>query len=441
MSENQNIEYKQSWRDEYLKWICGFANSSGGKVCVGKDDTGKVVGIKDFKNLLVDIPNKVRDILGIVAEVNFISENNLPYLEIIVAPYPYPINYKGKYYCRSGSTNLELTGASLNKFLLEKSGKRWDGVLIPDCKIKDLSNELIIKYKEKATKSGRIYSEVLNDTNEILLENLLLVENNILKRAAILLFHYQPEKYIQGAYLKIGFFRDDDDLVFQDEIHGNLIEQIDKTLDLLKTKYTANLISYSESNRIENSPFPEFALREALINAIAHKDYSDGTPIQISVYDDHIVFWNPGHLPENWTAEYLMKKHPSKPFNPDIANALFRCGFIEAWGRGTLKMIRDSIEKQTLPPIFNVEFSGFMVILYKNAASFLIKEGISVKLIKIVEYVLKNGQITNKDVQKLLDVSKATATRMLKELDDKWIVREGETGRGTKYVIKGLIKG
>jgi ATP-dependent DNA helicase RecG len=324
---------------------------------------------------------------------------------------------------------------------MEKIGKRWDGIPIPECKLSDLNNEIIIEYKEKASRSGRIYSEVLKDTNEILLENLHLLENKIVKRAAILLFHKQPEKYIQGAYIKIGFFQEDDDLVFQDEVHGSLIEQIDKTNDLLKTKYIANLISYSVVNRVEESLFPEFSVREALLNAIAHKDYSDGTPIQISVYSDHIVFWNPGQLPENWTVEYLMKKHPSKPFNPDVANSLFRCGYIEAWGRGTLKMIRESVEKHTLPPIFNFDYSGFMVTLFKDAASLMSKEGVPDNLIKIVEFVLKNGNVKNKDVQELLSVSKATASRLLKELDGKWLEREGETGRGTKYVIKGLIKG
>jgi ATP-dependent DNA helicase RecG len=441
MSENQNIEYKQSWRDEYLKWVCGFANASGGKIYIGKDDSGEVVGVSDFKSLLVDIPNKVKDILGIMVDVNLFSEGILHFLEIVITPYPYPINYKGQYYYRSGSSKLELKGASLNKFLMEKIGKRWDGIPIPECKLSDLNNEIIIEYKEKASRSGRIYSEVLKDTNEILLENLHLLENKIVKRAAILLFHKQPEKYIQGAYIKIGFFQEDDDLVFQDEVHGSLIEQIDKTNDLLKTKYTANLISYSVVNRVEESLFPEFSVREALLNAIAHKDYSDGTPIQISVYSDHIVFWNPGQLPENWTVEYLMKKHPSKPFNPDVANSLFRCGYIEAWGRGTLKMIRESVEKHTLPPIFNFDYSGFMVTLFKDAASLMSKEGVPDNLIKIVEFVLKNGNVKNKDVQELLSVSKATASRLLKELDGKWLEREGETGRGTKYVIKGLIKG
>ena len=104
MSENQNIEWKENWRDEYLKWICGFANAAGGKIYIGTDDNGRVVGVADAKKLLEDIPNKVRDVLGIMVDVNLLEENGLQYIEIDVPPYSNPINYKGQYHYRSGST-------------------------------------------------------------------------------------------------------------------------------------------------------------------------------------------------------------------------------------------------------------------------------------------------------------------------------------------------
>lgn len=91
MSESQNIEYKQSWRDEYLKWICGFANAHGGTIFIGKDDNGKVVGVADAKQLLEEIPNKVRDVLGIVAEVNLHQTKDGDYLEIVVERSPTPM--------------------------------------------------------------------------------------------------------------------------------------------------------------------------------------------------------------------------------------------------------------------------------------------------------------------------------------------------------------
>ena len=100
MSENQNIEWKESWRDEYLKWICGFANAVGGKLYIGKDDNGKIVGVDNVKKLSEDIPNKVRDVLGIMVDVNILEEDGLEYLEIGVPAYSNPINYKGQYHYR-----------------------------------------------------------------------------------------------------------------------------------------------------------------------------------------------------------------------------------------------------------------------------------------------------------------------------------------------------
>jgi ATP-dependent DNA helicase RecG len=104
MLENQNIEYKSIWKDEYLKWICGFANAQGGTLIIGKDDDGKIVGVKNAKKLLEDLPNKITTILGIVSDVNLCETQQGDYIEIVVEPQPNPVNYKGEYHFRSGST-------------------------------------------------------------------------------------------------------------------------------------------------------------------------------------------------------------------------------------------------------------------------------------------------------------------------------------------------
>ena len=437
MPESQNIEYKVSWRDEYLKWIAGFANTEGGQLYIGINDHEEVKGIDNARKLLEDIPNKVRDVLGILVETKLHVKAEKEYLEIVVERYPYPISYKGKYYIRSGSTLQELKGNALNKFLLERTGKKWDGVPVPGIEPKDLSLGALALFRQKASNTTRIDKEVLDDADELLLENLRLREGDMLKRASVLLFHPDPEKFIPGAYTKIGFFRSDDDLVFQDEVHGSLMEQVDKVYDLLITKYTRSAIEYSGVSRVEKDLFPREALREALLNALVHKDYAEATPVQISVYPDHIVFWNPGQLPENWTANTLKSKHPSKPFNPDLANALFRCGDIESWGRGTIKMIKESVKGKILPPEFNTEMSGMMVSFFSNAKDFLKSKEMKAVHIKVVLYVLENSRISNGGVQDLCEVSKATATRYLTELEGEYLERVGKTGEGTYYKLKG----
>jgi len=120
MAEKQNIEWKESWRDEYFKWVCGYANAQGGKLFIGVDDDGVVRGISNAKELLEKLPNQVRQFMGILVDVNMLEEGDSEYLEIVVEPYPYPISYKGKYHYRSGSTKQELKGAELDKFLLKK---------------------------------------------------------------------------------------------------------------------------------------------------------------------------------------------------------------------------------------------------------------------------------------------------------------------------------
>ena len=206
MPETQNIEYKSKWRDEYLKWICGFANAKGGKIFIGKDDKGNVLGVANAKKLLEDIPNKAKDILGVIVDVNIHTTVKGDYLEIIVEDYPYPVNYKGQYHYRSGSTKQELKGAALDKFMLQKKGKKWDSVPVPKVSISDLKQETFDFFRKRAFKSKRIEEEVLTDNNAHLIENLQLKENEFLKRAAVLLFHPNPENFVTGAYIKIGFF-------------------------------------------------------------------------------------------------------------------------------------------------------------------------------------------------------------------------------------------
>jgi len=139
MKENQRVEWKETWRDEYLRWICGFANAEGGVLVIGRDDKGKAVGVANARKLLEDLPNKIRDVLGIMADVRLAKKAGKDMIEIHVDPYPTPISYKGEYHYRSGSTKQELKGAALDRFLLRKQGRTWDAAPIPNVALRDLS--------------------------------------------------------------------------------------------------------------------------------------------------------------------------------------------------------------------------------------------------------------------------------------------------------------
>ena len=328
---------------------------------IGKNDRGDLVGVANAARLLEDIPNKVRDILGIVVAVNLHSQDGLDWLDIVVEAYPSPVSYKGEYHLRSGSTKQELRGAALDRFLLRKLGRHWDGVPVPHLAVDDLDPRAIQVFRKLAGRSGRLSAVSLAESDAQLVEKLHLTEGRYLKRAAALLFHADPEKFTTGACVKLGFFRTDSDLLYQDVIEGDLFTQVDKTLDLLTTKYLRAGISYQGTQRLERLPIPEAALREAVINAIAHKDYGAAIPIQISVYEHKLIIWNAGQLPPDWSLARLMAKHPSQPANPDIASALFLAGKIESWGRG-IDLIRSACLAAACPePCFGCDSTSVWV--------------------------------------------------------------------------------
>jgi ATP-dependent DNA helicase RecG len=225
----------------------------------------------------------------------------------------------------------------------------------------DLSDRAFSHFRKRAVTSKRLPKEEVSVSNNLLLEKLRLIEGSYLKRAALLLFHPDPEAFFTGAYIKIGFFKTHTDLLYHDTIHGNLFEQVDKTMDLLLTKYMKALISYEGIHRVETYPFPEEAIREAVVNAVIHKDYGCGNPIQISVYDDQVYIWNQGKLPDEWTLEKLLDKHSSFSYNPGIATAFFQAGYLESWGGGMKKIIDECIKAGLPEPVFDFDANGLMV--------------------------------------------------------------------------------
>ena len=232
---------------------------------------------------------------------------------------------------------------------------------MPHVEIKDLSRSAIDTFRKLARQSRRLDSAVLREKLPCLIEKLHLLDGKYLKRAAVLLFHPDPELFVTGAFVKIGYFRTNVDLLYHDEIHGDLFMQVSSTMDLLLTKYLKAGISYAGIQRVESLPVPEAALREAVLNAILHKDYSSGTPVQISVYEDKLMLWNPGELPQDWTVARLKAKHPSHPFNPSVANVFFRAGQIESWGRGIERIFSSCTTAGMPPPALRCEQNGLWV--------------------------------------------------------------------------------
>ena len=251
MPELQTEEWKEIWKDDYLAWICGFANAQGGTLYIGKNDAGEIVGVKNSRKLLEDLPNKIRDALGIIVPIRLLEDSGKEYLEISVQSYPIAISYKGTYYYRSGSTNQRLVGLELESFLLRKQGATWDNLPLPSFTLDDVDDGVVNCFKKWAAKKGRIDKSALDETKETLMKKLHLMNNGYLTNAAMLLFAEDPETWQLGAFTKIGYFESDSDLRYQDEIHGSLLDQIDRIIEIVHLKYMKAKITYEGIQRIE----------------------------------------------------------------------------------------------------------------------------------------------------------------------------------------------
>ena len=443
--ENQNIEYKESWRDEYLKWVCGFANGQGGKLYIGIDDRGNICGVDNAHRLSEDIPNKIVALLGVVADVNLLNEEGKDYLEIEVTPSNVPISYKGKYYYRSGSTMQELNGAALQNFVIKKMGRSWDDMVHERAMVDDLDRAAIDFFLRKGIQAGRIDPSEVNAPTATVLQNLNLVDDEgRLKNAALLLFCKKPGRYFTGTEFKIGRFHSNmADLVSQEMIEGSIIQMADRVVRMLKDKFLTMPIHYEGLQRIERLEIPEDALREILYNAICHKDYL-GPQIQMRVWDHHVEIWNDGELPAAITPENIENVHASYPRNKNLAFAFYKAGFIESWGRGWQK-ICDGFTAAGLPkPTIESAQGGVLVTFQRNNVNIVkpnstgaqdVADGVAVNVAEelterqcfIIELV-KNGVALNvavntKYLSEKLNVNRKTIQRDIAYLQERKLIQ------------------
>ena len=439
MSESQLVEYKESWRDEYLKWICGFANAQGGVLYIGKRDDGSVCGVADSKKLMEDIPNKIASSMGIVCDVNLGIENGLEYIVIKVEPSKVPISYHGIFHYRSGTTKQELQGPALQNFILKKMGLSWDDTECMGASLDDIDRESVDFFLYRAIKYGRMPSDSLNDNTEKILTNLNLYDtNHKLKNAAVLLFGKRPSKFFSLCDFRIGRFgRSSADLMFQDSVEGDLIRMSDRVIDILRSKYLISPIHYEGLIRAEPLEIPEDALREVILNAIIHKDYM-GPHIQMKVWNDRVEVWNKGSLPEDWTVETLLKDHDSEPRNRNIANVFYRAGFIENWGRGIDK-IREGLKSRGLKDAVFEDFSNGMKVTIFRKTEFISSEGTGFDVVKsstTEKTTEKDKNSTEKTTEKILLLMKENPKITTAQLADK----TGLSVDGINYNIKKLKK-
>lgn len=435
--ESQQLDFKQSWQDDHLKTLCAFSNAEGGTIYLGKDDQGQPVALSNPKKLLETLPGKIIQSLGVYPQVNLLEEAGLPVIDITVEASPLPVSYHGKYYKRVGATNQELKGQALASFLMDRGGKGWDGQPEIKASLDDIDPATIETFRGLA--APRIPFIHTEEDILTLLQKLNLAEGKHLKRAALLLFGKNPQRFYLQAYVKVGLFASDAELLSDDVIQGNLFEQVAGTLDVLKSKHLIPKIYYEQWLRKQKLEYPENALREAIINAIIHKDYS-GPPVQISVYDDKLMVWNEGTLPSSIRLEDLKTKHPSRPRNQLLSDIFYKAGYIEAWGRGTVT-ITQSCQQEGLPdPEFREAFGGLELTFRREyfTEQQLAEAELNERQLKVLRYMQENKTVmTNSTYQDLAVTTKKTATRDLQDLVEKrFIINLGKSGSSARYILK-----
>ena len=367
MGEKHIIEYKRQWDDEWLKWLCGFANADGGTLYIGISDKQHIIGVDNSKKLMEDIPNKIVSKLGIYPDVRLLEEDGKEIIEIEVAPSQESVLLDGVLYKRVGATNQIVKGQALKDFYARKLNATWDSRIIRGATLDDIDPEAIKYFLLKGIDKGRLPKESVDDSVEKVLKNLeVMTDDDELTLAALLLFGKNPQHYCLNARIKIGRFgHSQAALMNQDLIDGDLIRMADRVMEALDAKYLIRPIHYEGMQRREPMELPEEGLREILYNLEIHKDYN-GPDSLIRVFDDRITFWNQGSLPAGITPESIFRPHDSQPRNRLIANAFYMAGFVEAWGRG-YELITEAFTKEGLEvPTIEEEFGGVRVIVKRE---------------------------------------------------------------------------
>ena len=443
--ESQTVEFKKSFDKECIETTVAFANTKGGTIFVGVNDEGKAKGIELGKKTLDgwvnQIAQSIEPDITVTAETSSLEKKAIVALHISESRIK-PVNFKGRYFKRVGSSNRQMSWEDITKLVLESVDTTWDAILEPHTTIEDIDLEKVERFVQLCNKTGRRpvpENEPALDT----LEKLELIQKGNPTRAAILLFGKNPQKPYLQAILKMGRFKSEIIIVDDKEICGTLFEQVENAMLYFRDRLQTRFDFTGEPQRKVIWEYPLEALRETVINAVCHRDYLDNANTQIRIHDDHILVWNPGKLPPELSLEQLKANHPSRPHNRLIAEAFFYAGYIEKWGGGTLKIIRECTDSGLPEPEFSEDMGMFGVTFRKDifTEKNLRELGLNDRQIKAVMYVKERKQITNREYQQINDVSRQMATIDLSSLVKKTLlIRTGKAGRGIAYQLTKMTK-
>jgi ATP-dependent DNA helicase RecG len=446
--ETQSLEFKESLglKDEIGETVSAFSNSDGGTVIIGVSNSGGVHGVDIGKNTLEELANyikrntdpqvfpsvKILEICGkrvVMVEVEESAEK--------------PVFFKNHAYKRVGKTNQMISSSELRK-LAKESGERvyWDEQICEDASLDDISEEKIRQFLRKAKYERRLEIDPDILVKEAL-ERLNLIEEKKLTNAALLLFGKSPQRYFLQTEVRCARFKGTEAVkpfVDMKVFDGDITEQVNKALNFVleHTLLSAWLVP-GKVEREERNEYPSDAIREAIVNAICHRDYETTGNVQVRIFDDRIEVWNPGSLPDPLTLEDLKKRHKSIPRNPSIAKCFFLIKFIEQWGTGTNEMVKRCLEWDLPEPEFEYVTGDLVVTFMKTKLTeeYLNKLGLNERQKKAIKYLKENKEITLSKFRILYpELSDRTLRKDLDDIVKAGIVKSVGEKRGRKYVLK-----
>ena len=378
--ETETIEYKKSFAElEKLgKSLCAQLNANGGYGFIGITDAGKLIGteINDstkkkltaFKDYFDPWPN---------IEINYINLNDSKYIiafSCTTSSQDGPFTFKGKPYLKTPSGIKAMPSEKYKRLLLNHAGisKAWESLVANGITLNDLDHEEIIKTFNIGIREGRIPQDESTENVAEILTHFDLMEDDELNNAAAILYAKKiPADYSQ-CFIRMGRFIDDtmDDVLDSRQIRGNAFQILTEATEFVKRHLPiSSRFAANQLERIDEMAIPFLAIREALINAICHRDYSSRAgDIALYIFNDHMEIHNIGHLYGGLTIEQFSSKHPSRRRNERIAQVFHARKLIDRFGGGTRRILRLCAEQNLPTPIFSEDSDGFLVkFFYKDS--------------------------------------------------------------------------
>lgn len=430
--EDQKTELKVELTKDIKKEIVAFANTNDGIIYIGIDDSGNVIGLKNANKDLEALSGMIRE--GIKSDLTLytkiyidrIENKDIIIVKVSEAPNkPYYLADKGLktsgVYLRHGNASVQASEEVIRKMLIESNSNSFEN---------NISNiqDLHFNYLREIFKKHNI--EI--DDNKFKTLNITSLSNEY-TNLGLLLSDECPYS------IKCAIFNGNNKLEFKDrkEFTGSVLKQVNDTFEYLDlyNKTKGKIIGLE---RIDTKDYPEYALRESLLNAIIHRDYNFTGSILISLFDDHFEITSLGGLVKGLSIEDLYKG-VSESRNPNLANIFYRLKYVESFGTGIGRIIESYKEYDKKPLILNSE-NVFKVTLYN--VNYV--EDKSIKILptnltqeeQIIEYLKRNNKINRIIVESLLEVSKTRANDILNNMINKNILVQTGTGKNTYYMLK-----